>query len=40
VINEAREELSTYRELLEINERMKKTDISKDSGKGAEMAKP
>jgi hypothetical protein len=32
--------LSTYREFLDINERMKKTDVRKDSGKGEEMVKP
>jgi hypothetical protein len=29
-INEAREKLSTYRELLDIQERMKKTDVRKE----------
>jgi hypothetical protein len=40
VVNEAREEYFTFREFLEINERMKKTDVRKEPGKGAEMPKP
>jgi hypothetical protein len=40
VIIEAREELSTYRELFDIQERMKKSDVRKEPGRSFESPRP